>query len=182
MSKRIKAMVVNEITQRIGETDEMLVIDVSRLDAISTNKFRLALQEKQISVLTVKNTLAIRALNGAGVTALDTVLEGASTLVWGGKDIVALSKEIAKWVKDLGDIEIRGGTVEGESLSASDVVALSKSPSREELIGQIAGVMLSPGAQLAAALEAPARLLASQIEKIGDGDAGGESETEGEGE
>ena len=177
MSKRIKAMVVDEITQRIGDTNEMLVIDVSLLDAISTNKFRLALQEKQISVLTVKNTLARRALNGAGVTALDDVLQGSSTLVWGGEDIVALSKEIAKWVKELGKIEIRGGTLEGESLSAGDVVSLSKSPSREELIGQIAGVMLSPGAQLAAALEAPARLLASQIDQVGEG--GGEG---GEGE
>ena len=83
-------------------------------------------------------------------------------MVWGGEDIVALSKEIAKWAKDLPTFEIKGGAVEGQTLDANGVDVLSKSPSREELIGQIAGLALSPGAQLAAAMLGPSIQLAGQ--------------------
>jgi len=170
MSKQIKGMIVAEIKNRIGDCREMLVVDSSRLDAISTNRWRLALQEGRITVLAVKNTLAKRALHDVGVTQLDPYLTGSSTLVWGGEDIVALSKEITKWVKEFKELEIKGGTVEGSSLDAAAIDSLSKSPSREELIGQIAGLALSPGAQLAAALLGPGGQLTGQLKTIGEAD------------
>jgi len=176
MSKPIKEMLIADIQSRLGDVRDMLVIDVSRLDAVSTNRFRLALREKNISALSVRNSLARRALNEVGVSALDSCLCGSSTLIWGGEDVVALSKEIAKWARELEPIEIRGGAVEGTSLDAAAVDALSKSPSREELIGQIAGMALSPGSQLAAALLGPGGQLAGQIKSIADTEE--ESDTE----
>jgi large subunit ribosomal protein L10 len=168
MSKTVKKMLIGEIRDRIGETRDLLVVDSSKLDALTANRFRLALREKQISLLTVKNTLARRALNDAGVTALDPVLDGPSTIVWGGEDIVALSKEIARWAKELEPLSIKGGAVEGTTLDAADVDRLSKSPSREELIGQIAGLILSPGAQLAGALLGPGGYLVGQFKELAE--------------
>ena len=168
MSKRVKEMVIAEIRGRIGKTAELLVVDSSRLDAITTNKWRLALRQSDITVLTVKNSLAKKALGEAGITGLDPYLEGSSTLVWGGEDIVALSREIARWAREIKQLEIKGGTAEGTSLNAADVDALSKSPSREELIGQIAGLALSPGARLCGALLGPGGKLAGQIETIAE--------------
>lgn len=168
MSRRVKEMLVADIRNRIGDSREMLVVNSSRLDAVTTNRLRLALREKSISVLSVRNTLAKKALNEAGITALDTFLEGSSTLVWGGEDIVALSKEIAKWAKEIAELEIKGGVAEGSSLSAEEVDRLSKSPSREELIGQIAGMLLGPGAQLVGAMLGPGGTIAGQIQSIAD--------------
>jgi len=178
MSKRIKEMLVAELRQRLGETDEMLVVDSSRLDAISDNRFRVALREKDIRVVTVKNSMAMRALHSRDVTALDPILEGPSSLVFGGEDIVSLSKEISSWVKEIGGelLEIKGGMLEGITLTASDVEELSKSPSREELIGQIVGLLLSPGASIAGSLLGPGGLVAGAIAAMGDGDAEAESE------
>ena len=172
MSKRIKEMLVTDLQQRIGDTTEILVVDSSRLDAISDNRFRLALREKDINVLTVKNSMALRALHSREITELDPILEGPSSLVYGGEDIVSLSKEIAGWVDELGPelIAIKGGVLEGTTLSKGDVEELSRSPSREELIGQIAGLLLAPGANLAAALLGPGGKLAGQIEAIADGE------------
>ena len=59
------------------------------------------------------------------------------------------------------------------------VDALSKSPGREELLSQLAGMLLSPGAQLAAALLGPGAMLASQFEKMSEEEEGKEEE-EGE--
>lgn len=116
----------------------------------------------------MRNKLGRVALKNVGVTSLDPLLEGPSTLVWGGEDIVALSKEIAKWAKEIEPLQIKGGTTEGATLSKETVDELAKSPGRKELIGQIAAAMMSPGAQLAGALVGPGRKLASQIEKISE--------------
>jgi len=179
MSKRIKEMLVTDLQQRIGDTTEMLVVDSSRLDAISDNRFRLALREKDIKVLTVKNSMALRALHSREITELDSILEGPSSLVFGGEDIVSLSKEVASWVKELGSdlIAIKGGLLEGTTLSSGDVEELSRSPSREELIGQIAGLLLAPGANLAAALLGPGGKLAGQVEAIADEEGAAEETT-----
>ena len=168
MSKVVKKMLISEIQDRLGEVRDMLVIDSSRLDAITANRFRIALGKSEITALTVKNSLARRALNDLGVSSLDEILAGPSTLIWGGEDIVALSKEITKWAKDIEELEIKGGTVEGETLDAAGVDSLSKSPSREELLSILSGMLLSPGAQLAGALQGPAGQLASQIEQISE--------------
>ena len=179
MSKRIKEMLVTDLQQRIGDTTEILVVDSSRLDAISDNRFRLALREKDINVLTVKNSMALRALHSREITELDPILQGPSSLVYGGEDIVSLSKEIASWVSELGSerIAIKGGLLEGTTLSKGDVEELSRSPSREELIGQIAGLLLAPGANLAAALLGPGGKLAGQVEAIADGEGAADETT-----
>ncbi len=171
MSKVVKRMVMDDLLSRIGDVREMLVVDTSKIDAIETNRMRIEWQKKNISALTVKNALARRALGEVGVNDMEEVLAGPSTLVWGGEDIVALSKEIAKWAKEIGELEIKGGTVEGQVLSAGDVESLSKSPGRLELIGQIVAAALSGGANIAGALLGPGATLASQLETISDGDA-----------
>jgi len=168
MSRHIKEMMIDVVGTRLKGVRDILVVNTSKLDGVTANKLRLAMKKKKISALTVRNKLARKALNNAGLSALDPFLQGPTTLVWGGEDIVALSKEIANWAKAIEPLEIKGGTTEGTSLSAQSVEAISKSPGRKELIGQIAALMMSPGSQLAGALLGPGRKLASQIQKIAD--------------
>jgi large subunit ribosomal protein L10 len=181
MSKAVKEMVIDDIGRRLGDETDMLVVDMSKLDAFAANKWRLDLRKKNIRVLTIRNTLARKALERSGVSGLDQILEGPSTLLFGGRDIVALSKEIVEATKGSNEkIKIKGGSVEGSVLDAGGVDSLSKSPSREELIAKIAGQILAPGANLAAALLGPGSMLASQLKsKSEDGDNGsGEAATE----
>lgn len=168
MSKYVKEMIMNDLKGRVGETKDFLVVNIAKVDAVTTNKMRLALREKEIAVLTVQNALAKKTLGDLGVGTLDDVLAGPSTLVWGGEDVVALSKEITKWAKEIKTIEIKGGTVEGSALDAAGVTALSKSPSREELISIIAGQILGPGSQLAGALLGPGSTVVGQVKSISE--------------
>jgi large subunit ribosomal protein L10 len=172
MSKRVKEMLIGEVSARLKGVRDILVLDASKLSGVTANKLRLAMRKKNISALTVRNKLARKALNDAGLSALDSILEGPTTLVWGGEDIVALSKEIAKWAKEIEPLKIKGGTTEGTTLSPATVDALSKSPGRLELIGQIVTLMTSPGARLAGALLGPGGKLASQVKKISEKEEG----------
>ena len=172
MSKYVKGMLIDAVADRLGDASDLLVVDVSEVDAITVNTMRLAWAEKGISALTVKNTLARRALERKGVGGLDGVLEGPSTLVYGGDDVVALSKEITQWAKDIEKLTVKGGSVDGQTLDEAGVTVLSKSPGRAELLSMIAGQIVAPGANLSAALLGPARMIASQVKQIADGEAG----------
>ncbi len=171
MSKAVKNMMMDDLRQAVGACREVIVVDVSKLDGVTSNKWRVALSKKRIRAVGVKNAVARKALGDVGLTGLRGVLAGPSTIVFGGEDIVALSREIADWAKKIKQLEIRGGAVGETSLSAADVEALSKSPGRKELLGQLAGQILSPGANLAAALLGPggqvAGCLKSQADKEG---------------
>ena len=166
MSKIVKGMMIETISHRLGTCKDMLVLNTSKLDAFADNKLRAQAKKKGITLLQVKNTLARRALEAGGVKSLEAALQGPSVLVWGGEDIVALSKEIAKWAKDLKTLEIKGGTVDGQSLDAKGVEELSKSPGRVELIGKILGQILSPGGRVAGALLGAGGILAGQVKAI----------------
>jgi large subunit ribosomal protein L10 len=163
-------MMIGAIRERVGDNRDFLVIDSSRLDAITDNRFRLALQERGIAVLRVKNTLAEKALQQLGVGSISHVDDGPSTLVWGGEDAVSLSKEITRWARELEPLQIKGASIDGQPLDARQVEALSKSPGRLELLAQLSGLLLSPGARLSGALLGPGGILQGQIKAMSEKD------------
>ena len=168
MSKKIKDMLVADLRERIGAHKDILVIDYSKLDGKTENNLRLKLHKKKITMLGVKNSLARKALGELGLGGLEPFLSGPSTLVFGGPDIVALSKEIARWAKDIETLQIKGGIVEGNSIGPEGVTALSKSPSREELLGKVVSLILAPGAKLAAALLGTGGTICGQVKSIAE--------------
>lgn len=168
MSKVVKRMMIDSIQGALGDCREVLVLDASKLKGIAANQLRLTLRKKSIRLMGVKNAVARRALNEIGLTGAADALSGACTLVFGGDDIVALSKELTEWCEKIKEIEIRGGAIGETPLKPADVEKLSKSPGRAELLSQIAGLILSPGAQLAAALLGPGGKLAGQVKTLAD--------------
>ena len=168
MGRQVKEMVISDIQSRIGDVKDFIVVDCSKVDAIAANRWRLGLRKESITALTVKNSVAANALKKKGVVGLDAVLAGPSTLIWGGDDVVALSKAITKCVKEFPKLEIKGGSVEGQTLNAAAVDSLSKSAGRVETIGQIAACLLSPGSQLAGCLQSSGGQLAGQLKALSE--------------
>lgn len=174
MSRRVKDMLIADIQSRIGDARDFVVVDCSKLDALTANRWRLSLREARISALTIKNSIALNALKRKGVEGLDTVLAGPSTLLWCADDVVSLSRAVTKYVKDLKKLEIKGATVEGQAIDAAGVEALSKSAGRLEIIGEIAGLMLAPGAMLAGAMQAMGGTLAGQLKTLSERESAAE--------
>ncbi|MFM8475013.1 MAG: 50S ribosomal protein L10, partial [Planctomycetaceae bacterium] len=134
MGKHVKDMVIADIQARIGDATDFIVVDASKLDAITANRWRLALRKERISALTVKNSIALNALGRRGITGLDPVLAGPSTLLWGCDDVVALSRSVAKWAKDIQNLKSKGAPSKGKlstlprlKLSARAPVAAKRS-------------------------------------------------------
>ena len=168
MSKVVKRMMIDTIRAELDGARDLLVLNTSKLGSVKDGALRASLRKKGIKILQVKNTLVRVALRETGVADVDTLLAGPTVIVWGGEDVVALSREIVKISGEFKDIEIRGGTVDGQSLSAEGVTDLSKSMGRPELLAKIASLILSPGARLAGALLGAGGVIAGQIKSIAE--------------
>jgi ribosomal protein L10 len=77
-------------------------------------------------------------------------------------------KEITKLINSgkFPKLEIKGGVMDGEAMSADQVKKVSKWPSRQEQISMLVGQILSPGAMLSGQLVGPARKIAGQVKKM----------------
>ncbi|WP_437228966.1 50S ribosomal protein L10 [Planctomicrobium sp. SH661] len=168
MSKPVKEMIIRDIRSGLGDRKDLLVLDVSQMTAFSQNQLRLDLAKKGLTLLGVKNSLARLALKESGFHSVDEILNGPSTLVWGGEDIVSLSREMSEWAKKIDKMSIKGGVVDGEGVSSEAVDSISKGPSRLELIGQISGLLLSPGARLAGALLGPGGKISGALKAMSE--------------
>jgi large subunit ribosomal protein L10 len=168
MSKVVKQMMIADLHAKLGDCREVLVVDVSKLNAVATNRWRNGLRKKQIRVLGVKNAVAKRALVDAGLGGIADVLQGPSAIVWGGEDIVALAKEIVDSAKQLKDLQVKGGAIGASSLNAEEVDQLSKSPGRPELLSQVAGLIRSPGGRVAAAVLGAGGRLAGCVQAVAE--------------
>ncbi len=167
MSKYVKDLVAKEIAGQLQEVDDALLVNVIGLDANKTVVLRKQLREKNIRLMVVKNSMAMRATEGTPLAAAFEGAEGTLAMVWGGEDFISLAKEIVALdkSKDFTEFEARGGVMDGEHLTAERVKEISKWPNREEQLSLLVGQILSPGANLVSQLLGPGGALASQIEQ-----------------
>ena len=168
MSKLVKDLMIDGIQKVVGDCREVVVLDVSKVDAISANRLRNELRKKNITLLGVKNAVARRALGQIGLSGVAKALVGPSTLAFGGEDIVALSRELSQWATKIKVMEIKGGGLGETALSAPDVETLSKSPGRKEVLSQLMGLILSPGARVSGALLGAGGKLAGQVKTLSE--------------
>jgi len=170
MSRFIKDHIITELEDQLRDLGEVLVVDMSKLTGTDANRLRVELGQNNIESLGVKNSLARLAASRVGLEALSPILEGPSTLVWGSDDVVALSKQITAWAKEIDEFEIKGAAVEGQTLDAAGVDKLSKSPGRPELLAKIAGLILSPAGNVAGALLGTGGTIAEQVKSHSERD------------
>jgi len=163
MSKQIKKMLSDDLKKSLGGVSDVVVLSIEGVDGIQNNQMRLALRKKNIQVQVVKNSLAKRLFGELGLEPVNQFLEGPSAVAWGGQTIVDLAKEISDWAGKIKKLKIKGGTTTGLPLSADQVTALSKLPSREELLARVMSLALSPAARLVNLMTAPAARIAAQL-------------------
>jgi large subunit ribosomal protein L10 len=170
MSKYVKNLLIDDVRKKLSGVGDALLVSVSGMNAIKNQSLRAKLRSKNIHLMVVKNSLARRATEGTPVSAAFDQAEGSLAVVWGSNDVVSLAKEVVALAEDktMAPFEARGGVVDGQRIGAAQVKEVSKWPSREEVLSTIAGQILGPGAQLAAALLGPGGTVAGQIKSIAD--------------
>ncbi len=171
MSKYVKNLVSSHFHSRLEGVDAALLVDVIGLDANCSTALRKELRNNGFEIMVVKNSLARRATEGTPLEAAFTEARGTLAVMWGGEDIVSLAKEAVRISGEdaYEGFEARGGVMDGNAMTAEEVKAVSKWPTRQEQLSLLVGQLLGPGAQLSGALLGAGGALASQIKKKSEG-------------
>lgn len=144
ITKKKKSEIHASLSEKIKGSESMVFINFKGLKVSETDAMRKSLREKGMGYVVAKKTILRRALTDAGIAGEMPTMEGELALAY-GTDAVAPAREIAAFAKTYKDkVSFMGGFLESKFLSKEEVVALSKIPSREVLLGKLVNVMYAP--------------------------------------
>ena len=177
MKKEDKEQIVRDLTERLRSSDTLLVADYRGLTMPQIDALRSRLQESGARFTVVKNTLTRRAAEAAGADALLTLLEGPSAIAFleADGDMVAAAKALADMARESRVLAIRGGVLQGRTMTADEVQSLATLPPIDVLRGQVLGAIIAPMTALIGLVSAPLQnlhgLLDARIEQLGGAEA-----------
>jgi large subunit ribosomal protein L10 len=154
VNREQKAAAVAEIADQIKESEAVFAVDYRGITVAQIGELRSKLRDADASFRVVKNTLTERAADEADAEALKALLEGPTALTFVRGDAAAAAKAIADYQRVTGGqlLPFKGGLMNGDTLDAAQITAISKLPSREVLYGQLVGVVAAPITGLARGL------------------------------
>ena len=166
MHKEDKERVVAELTEKLRRSDTMLVADYRGLTMPQIDDLRGKLHDQGVTFTVVKNTLTRRAAEAAGADALLALLEGPSAIAFleADGDPVAVAKVLNDAARTTRILAIRGGVLEGSSMSGEDVRNLATLPPAEQLRGLLVGALAGPLTIVVGLFNAPLRDLVGVID------------------
>ncbi|EEE38958.1 ribosomal protein L10 [Rhodobacteraceae bacterium KLH11] len=165
MDRAQKEKVVEELGQIFESSGVVVVSHYAGLTVAEMQDLRARAREAGGSVRVAKNRLAKIALEGKPCASMADLLTGMTVLTY-SEDPVAAAKVAEGFAKDNDKFEILGGAMGENALDRAGVAAVSKMPSREELIATIAGMLGAPASNIAGAIGAPASNIASILSTI----------------
>lgn len=155
-----KKKIVDELKDKFSKSKVVIVTDYKGLDVTTINSLRRELRESQVEYRVVKNTLLIRAAENTDLAMIKDNFKGPSAIAISYEDPVAPAKVLTDFAKDHEQLDIKAAFMEGRALDLAAIKALSKLPSREEIVGQLLLVMTGVPTGLVRALkDIPRRLL-----------------------
>lgn len=165
MARADKAGAVAEITEHLRSSTATVLTEYRGLTVAQLKTLRRSLGEGAHYAV-VKNTLTKIAAKDAGVTGLDDLLVGPSAIAFIKGDPVEAAKGLRDFAKANPLLVIKGGVMDGKSLSAAEISKLADLESREVLLAKLAGAMKAKTAQAAALFQAPLSKTARTIEAL----------------
>ena len=168
MNRDQKTAVIEEVTVQLRAAQAVYAVDYRGTSVPQAAELRSKLRDADTRFRVVKNTLTERAADEAGAEALKPYLQGPTALVFVNGDAAVAAKTLADFRRTSGLLEFKGGWMDGDVLSAEQVDAISKLPSRDVLYGRLVGMVASPLTGLAGALGGLIGGLARQLQQLAD--------------
>jgi len=149
-----KQAVVSELVDRIKASGSGVFVDYKGITVAEDTELRAELRKNEVNYSVIKNTLCRRAINELGMTELDEILNGTTSLATADGDPIAPFRVINDYAKKFGDekFNIKAAYMDGKVLSMQEINEISALPSKDALYAKVLGTMLAPITSLAVVL------------------------------
>jgi large subunit ribosomal protein L10 len=172
MARPDKAAAVAELTEQFRSSPGAVLTEYRGLTVKQLQDLRRSLGENATYAV-VKNTLTQLAVREAGVDSFDGLLTGPSAIAFIKGDPVVAAKGLRDFAKAHPPLVIKGGVLDGKTLTADEIAKIADLESREVLLGKLAGVLKASLQNAVSLFQAPlaqtARLAAALQEAKSDG-------------
>ena len=153
LNRSEKEAVVAEVAGLAAQAQTLVMAEYRGITVADMTKFRASARSQGVSLSVLKNTLARRAVAGTQFESVSDQMTGP--LIYGfSVDAVAAAKVVADFAKTNDKLVIRGGAFAGKSLDVNGVKQLANIPSKEVLLAQLCGLLMSPMSRTAVVLGA----------------------------
>ncbi|MCB0930290.1 MAG: 50S ribosomal protein L10 [Mycobacterium sp.] len=174
MAKDDKATAVADITEQFRSSTATLVTEYRGLTVANLAELRRSLSGTATYTV-AKNTLVKRAAAEAGIDGMDDLFAGPTAIAFVTGEAVDAAKAIKKFAKDHKALVIKGGYMDGHSLTVAEVERIADLESREVLLAKLAGAMKGNMSKAAALFVAPASQMARLAAALQEKKAGEEA-------
>ena len=168
LNKTQKAAIIQDLTDKFKRQKIAIFTDLRGVSVAKATVLRRLLKKSDAEYKVAKKTLLDRALDSAGFEVKTKGMEGEIGVAFGYADEVSPASALARFGKENETFKILGGILGSRVLTGKEVLALSRLPSREVLLGQIVGALSEPMRGLAAVLAGNMRNLVVVLNKIKD--------------
>jgi large subunit ribosomal protein L10 len=170
MKKQDKSVLIEELKEKFGQNPNFYLADSSALTVAQINNFRRICFEKGIEVLVVKNTLARKAMESfdesKNFASLYDSLHGPTTLLFA--DTAKLPAQVIKEFRKNAEKPVLKAAYVDTSIFVGDdqLEALINLKSKEELVGEIIGLLQSPAKNVISALKSGGSTIAGLVKTL----------------
>ena len=148
-----KQAIVEELAARIQNASAGILVDYKGITVEEDTALRAELRKDNVNYTVVKNTLTRKALEKIGMTALDEVLNGTTSMATADEDPIAPFRIITDYSKKLGErFNVKAAFMEGKILNDAEIAEMSALPSKDALYSKVLGTMIAPITGLAVCL------------------------------
>ena len=148
-----KQAIVDALAQRIQNAGAGILVDYKGITVAEDTALRTELRKDGVEYTVVKNTLTRKALDKLGMSELDHVLNGTTSLATAENDPIAPFRIISDYSKKLGDrFNVKAAFMEGKVLNESEIAEMAQLPSKDALYAKVLGTMIAPITGLAVCL------------------------------
>ena len=174
MSKlEFKKAVITELKEKLEKSAIAVVTDHRGLTVSEITDLRKRLSKNDADYKIAKNTLIKRAIKDTSLAELEKLLEGPSALLLGYGEPIECTKIFVEFLKEVEKGSIKGGYFDGKVLSKEELKFFATLPSKEILLGQIAGLLVANTQSIAGIFESLIRDIALLAEEVAKKQSGG---------
>lgn len=153
LNRSEKEAVISDVTGLAAKAQTLVMAEYRGITVADMTKLRATARSQGVSLSVLKNTLARRAVSGSQFEVAAEKMTGP--LLYGfSVDAVAAARVVADFAKTNDKLVIRGGAYGGKALDVNGVKQLASIPSKEVLLAQLCGLLMSPISRTAVVLGA----------------------------